>query len=125
MLQMLQPYLCHSADTHRATDDDKQTYVINARVTPRKGVTCSGAAVRGTEGRRDVGTKVGGKSCGGLAGSSFPSLRPSVPSSLRPSEIAKVSHLSHFILFALNRKMLQLNILQLITSAPKCATLRL
>jgi len=41
VLQMLLPRLCHTADERQASDDNQATYVMNVRVTLRKGVTPS------------------------------------------------------------------------------------
>jgi hypothetical protein len=49
MIQMLHARLCHRRDADRVTNDDKQTYVVNARVTPPKGVTSSQRCVPNTQ----------------------------------------------------------------------------
>ena len=104
---MLQLRLCHSVDAHRATDDDKQTYVISARVTPRKGVTHARAVARETAGRRGaekIPTGGNGDNRDGKPSPVSSLFAPLPPVQTPVFEIAKVSHLSHELRHRHDRK---------------------
>jgi hypothetical protein len=85
---MLQLCLCHSADAHRATDDNNQSYVMNAGVTQLKGVTSS------EPGGHKVLMGAARPPPGGLASNSIDIQQKQCPLSAFKQN-AKVSHLSH------------------------------